>query len=319
MDFEAQLITWGSKELVSKGYTLRQPPETIVETPWSTVVCFTASNESFYLKQTPADLFIETQIIRAIQQNYPQSLTPRILAENSDYHCYLMKSCGDYSLRTKFNGVINKELLIQGLDSYIKVMRSFEDNYEPLKMIGVPDWRIHRFPELLSELLAQESFLQDEGLSADEIEQLRQQIPQIELSCEYLAKAKVKQSLVNGDFNENNLIFNESTGQIAIIDWGESVITHPFLSIAGHLRNNARRYQLDVEGSLLNEIKHKCISCWLDVATLDELEEIYELSLKLLPIFSVLAIYRLQSATKNKSKEKQNWFIGGFLKSLLKD
>lgn len=319
MKNKSQIIEWAENFLVSNGHKIELAPEILLETPWSTVIRFSTSKGLYYLKQTPADLFVEPEVIKVIQKNIPNSLTPKVLFKSNEFNCFLMDSCGDHSLRTKFNGSINEELLINGLHSYINVMRSFEQNLDVLEKIGLPDWRINHIPELYIELLKKKDMLHEEGLTSDELEKLMGLVPTIKSTCEFLSKQNVKNTLVNSDFNENNLIINEKTQQISIIDWGESVVTHPFFSIAAHLRNNARRYQLELNGPLLENIKQKCLSCWSDIANVNELDEIYQNILRLLPIFSSLALYRLQIATSNKSKEMQNWFMAGFLKTLLKN
>ncbi|MGD9592444.1 MAG: phosphotransferase [Candidatus Berkiella sp.] len=316
MDNKQLLIDWGAKALSDKGAILEHPPETIVETPWSIVLRFLTTNGCFYLKQTPPDLFVELEIIKLIQENIPIASVPSIVMENVHLNCFLMESCGDFSLRTKFKGTIDQALLIKGLHAYIDVMRSSERDLDLFAGL-IPDWRIKQIPGLFVELIENNDLLLDEGLTQDEIQKLKALLPSIELSCELLLKYQVKETLVNADFNENNLIIDEKSQKIAIIDWGESVLSHPFFSIASHLRNNARRYKLALDGELLEKIKQQCLSRWLDVANLNELNAIYQHIENILPIFSTLAIYRLQTATHHKSKEQQNWFIAGFLRTLL--
>lgn len=319
MNNQTELIAWGIQSLFSIGYKIEHPPEIIVNTPWSTVIRFFAAKACFYLKQTPPDLFIETEVIKTIQKNVPNSITPTILFEDPNLNCFLMNSCGDYSLRTKFNGLVEPELLVKGLNSYIKILRAFEQNLDALQVIGIPDWRFNHLPQLYAKLLEQETLLIAEGLTHDELDQLLRLIPTIKSLCEFLSEKKVKETLINCDFNENNLIMNEKIQQISIVDWGESVITHPFFSIVSHLHSIARRYKLALNGPFLEKIKQQCLSCWLDVANMNELDIIYQNILRLHPIFCSLAIYRLQVATHNKSKEMQNWFIAGSLKTLLKN
>lgn len=313
------MLEWGLNCLLSKDYKIEGEPEIVVETPWSTVIRFLTSDGCIYLKQTPADLFIEIGIIKTIQKNMPNSLTPMILCENPELHCFLMRSCGDHSLRTRFNGLIEPALLVTGISSYIKILRSFEQNLNALQMIDIPDWRVNQFPQLYVKFLENKALLLDEGLTQVEIDKLMRLIPVIESMCGSLSKQKIKETLVNSDFNENNLVINEKTQQISIIDWGESVIAHPFFSIASHLQSIARRYKLELKGVFLGKIKQQCLSCWSDIADMDELEMIYQNILRVHPIFCALAIHRLQAATANKSKELQNWFVAGFLRMLLKN
>lgn len=319
MSNQKQIIEWASQLLVSKGCLIEHSPQIVVETPWSMVIRFLTSNGCFYLKQTPPDLFIESEIIKTIHKNISDSPVPTILFKSDEFNCFLMNSCGDYSLRTKFNGIIDPDRLIAGLNSYIKILRAFEKNHDDLEAIGVPNWHIDLFPDLFVELIQKKKLLLAEGLTETELSKLMKLVPIITSVCECLSKQTVRNTLVNGDFNENNLIVDEQTQHICIVDWGESVITHPFFTIASHLRSCARRYKLDLNGPLLEDIKQKCLSCWSDVANIRELNEIYQNILRLHPIFAALAICRLQVATDHKSKQMQNWFIADFLRALLEN
>lgn len=317
MSDKAKIIKWASDCLVSKGLKIEHPPEIVIETPWSTVIRFSTSNGCFYLKQTPVDLFIEPKIIKAIQKNISGSRTPTILLKNNELNCFIMKSCGDYSLRTLFNGTISADLLIKGLRSYIRILRSFDENLDAFDEMSLPDWRLHQIPQLYVELLEKKTLLIDEGITQSELDKLMELVNTIKSICKFLSEQKVTNTLVNCDFNENNMIVNEKTQQIFIVDWGECVITHPFFSIASHLQSIARRYKLELNGPFLEKIKQQCLYGWLDVANMNELEIIYQNILRLHPIFCSLALYRLQAATGNKSKEMQNWFIAQFLRTLI--
>jgi hypothetical protein len=312
-----QLTQWAFSVLNAKEATFKS--SVVVQTPWSIVIKIQNGKDCYYLKQTPPDLYIETEIIAAIVKNNPDSPMPNTLFKNDELNCFLMNSCGDYSLRAKFNGVIDDRLLIQGLNSYIKTLRSFEHNFDGLLGVDVPDWRVKRFPELYISLLENKDKLLGEGLTLDEIEQLIKLTPTIKLICDSLSDKKIKETLVNCDFNENNLIINENTQQISIIDWGESVIAHPFFSIASHLKSTARRYKLDLNGPRLESIKQQCLSCWSDMANRNELNEIYQNILSVHPVFSALGLHRLQMATNNTSREMQRWFIAGELQTFLKN
>ncbi|CZG38532.1 Uncharacterised protein [Legionella pneumophila] len=310
------LFNWLTKQL-NNGNSSELKTNTVVDTPWSTVIKVELGLNCYYLKQTPSDLFIEPDVINFIQMKIPNAPVPEILSINGGLDCFIMNSCGDISLRTKFNGSIDAELLIRGIKAFIKIQRSCENFIEEAITIGLPDWRIHRYPELYVELLERENLLLEEGLNQDEINKLIELVPTIESICNWFSRYKIKDTLVNCDFNENNMIINEATKKISIVDWGESVISHPFFTLAGHLRNTARRYKLDLNGPILTSIKQTCLCYWSDVANANEIHEIYQNIERLFPIYHALAIYRLQAATNNKSKQMQNFFISKSLRNLL--
>lgn len=317
MSEKESIIEWGAGYLNAKGYVLIDSPVIVIETPWSLVIRYHSTKGIFYLKKTPPELFIEPAVIKAIQNNLSDSATPTILEQDASKYCYIMSSCGDASLRTLFNGKIDAKVLVTGLKHYFKILRSFERDPNVLEKIGVPDWRLNRLPQLYNELIENEALLLNEGMTYAEIDSLKRKAPIIKRTCDSLSQYTISETLVNSDFNENNMILTQSTQQIAFIDWGESVIAHPFFTITSHLRSLARRYQLEINAPFLEGIREACLSCWSDRAQLQELESIYQQVLLLSPLFSALAIKRLQEATQNKSKEMQNWFIAGFLRTIV--
>ena len=289
----------------------------VVHTPWSVVIKAEMGQDCYYLKKTPSELFIEHQVIDLIKQVIPNAPIATVIFVNHELNSFIMNSCGHYSLHTKFNGSLDGKWLIKGITSYIKIQRALEPHIDDFMAIGVPDWRIARIPELYIELLENKEVLIEEGLSHHDMAQLMGLVPKIRSICEFLSKYPIKETLVNCDFNENNMILNESTGQISIIDWGEVVISHPLFSLASHLHNTTIRYKLESKGQLIESMKQRCLSSWFDVADKQELDDIYHNIQRILPIFVALSIYRLQVATNNKSKEMQRWFINGILQKLL--
>lgn len=290
---------------------------TVIQTPWSLVLKIDYGNNSYYLKQVPPGLYIESCIMKCINQHVSNSYVPKILYENAKLNCFVMESCGESSFRAIFNGNLDSKLLINGLQLYINIQRSVESNINDFFDLGVPDWRIDKIPKLYVSFLEEREMLYGEGITDAELDKLINIVPKIESICNLLSKFNIKETLVNCDLNENNLIFNQKTRKISIVDWGECVISHPFFTIAGHLQSLARRYKLPLEGEALNIIRQQYLSNWVDCVDKEELDEIYKNVLKLSPIYSALALFRLQEVTNNKSKNMQNWFIKGVLQSLL--
>src|SRR5579872_2677431 len=110
----AEAIEWAMK-------TLKQSvlnTSVIVETHWSIVVKISTSNGSIYLKQTPPDLFIEASVLKRCRETCGITDIPELIAVNNNLHCFLMKECGDATLRILFDGKLNVDLLVQGLEVY---------------------------------------------------------------------------------------------------------------------------------------------------------------------------------------------------------
>lgn len=289
----------------------------VVSTPWSTVMSIKVEGQVYYLKQTPLGLFIEPNILRYMDRHISRAPIPPVLGINNALCCFLMNACGDVSLRTQFDGVLNKPLLIQGLRSYIQLQRALETDVDELRKIAVPDWGTSRLPDLFPDLLKQEKFLMSEGLTRDEMNRLLQLIPKVKKLCQEIVQHAINDSLVNGDFNENNMILDHRTQQIALVDWGESVITHPFFSLAAFIRNKARRYHLAIDSDVMQAIKHASLFYWQDRECEQKLYRLYANVEKLLPIYTALSLMRLQEVTQQQSKAWQRWFISDALRELI--
>lgn len=292
--------------------------QTVVETPWSKVIKLVKGGKKYYLKTTPPDLHIEAQIINEMNRSIYKSPTPNIIAINKELSCFLMNEVGELSLRAKFNNIIDAKLWLKGLESYTKIIKSSDNNIDNYLCIGVPDWRLNKLPELFIELISNYDLLKSEGLSDVEIDSLFSLENRIKDICCTLDKGHVKQSIINSDFNENNLILNTKSEEINVVDLGECVISHPFLSIATHLGATARRYKLDINCKTINNIKAKWLSSWYHQGKENETNKLFLEASKLLPIFVALSTHRLYKATDYKCIPLVSFKISECLKLLLK-
>lgn len=200
----------------------------IIETAYSTVHRITSSESNvYYLKQTPEMLYLEPQIITYLQEQRCHNI-PQIIAENKHLNCFLMPSCGDETLRNLFKGNIDLEMLKAGILNYTKIQRIVENQLPQLIKLGIPDWQLEKFSSLYDQLIQQEELLLSDGLSKNEITLLNKAHEICFNLCESLSEYQIPETINHCDFHENNMILNQKTGNVSIIDWGETVITHPF-------------------------------------------------------------------------------------------
>lgn len=200
----------------------------IIETAYSTVHRITSSESNvYYLKQTPEMLYLEPQTITCLYEQRCRHI-PTIIAKNKHLHCFLMLSCGDDTLRNLFKEKIDLEMLKAGILNYTKIQRIVENKLPQLIKLGIPDWRLEKFSSLYYQLLEQEELLLSDGLSKNEIILLNRAYEICFNLCESLSKYQIPETINHCDFHENNMVLNQKTGTISIIDWGETVISHPF-------------------------------------------------------------------------------------------
>lgn len=266
----------------------------VVETPWSNVLKISTSEGSVYLKQTPPDLFIEVDVIQKCRDLCNITDIPDVLAVNKDLHCFLMKECGDKSLRTLFDGHLNVKQLVQGLEVYTRILHATVPHVDAFLQVGVPDWRLAHFPKLYENLVSNENFLHIHGLETAEIKTLQGGVRKVEAWCQALSQYGIPECLNHSDFHENNMLFSNATKKVSIIDLGETAINHPFFSLAAFLKIPCNLYKVEVASVDYETLHENCFNGWLDDKK--SILRVLELINMLLPVYLLFTQKRFLDA-----------------------
>lgn len=261
---DAKMIAWAKKELQIKHEKAFSGSKVIVKTPWSSVLEINTGTELFYLKQTPQDLFLEAEIAKLLHDKCGITDIPEMIASNPDCHCFIMKKCGDLTLRDYFAGNLNFELLIQSIDGYKKLQKATIDVVDDLIALGVPDWRLDKFPALYDKLISNANFLKENGLVSNQQSKLHSYSHRVKELCDQLASYAIPECLNHSDFHDNNILYDKTSKSTAIIDLGETAINHPFFSIIACLGAAKNRYALSDESENHKSLEDNALSGWLD-------------------------------------------------------
>jgi len=270
----------------------------MIQTSYSDVYQIETARGIFYLKQVPEILFLEPKMLVFLNDQGFQNI-PKLITQNDMLHCFLMTSCGNISLRHLFKKQIDINMLKLGLVHYTKIQRSLESKTEQLLKMGILDWRLNRFASLYYQLLQQEQLLIEDGLTREEIEKLHKLHPMCAKVCSDLSEYKMPDTINHCDFNENNMLLDQKTGTINIIDWGEIALSHPFLSLNGFLWNITHFNivnQID-----LDQLKLQCITHWHDLYDTNDLLNQLKIANKLNGIYAALTYEQIYRATQDKS------------------
>ena len=266
----------------------------VVETPWSNVLKISAQQGSIYLKQTPPDLFIEVDVIKKCRELCGVTDIPEVIAANQDLHCFLMKECGDASLRTVFDGCLNIDLLVQGLQVYTKMQKTTAPYVDAFIQAGVPDWRLEHFPKLYQNLVSNQEFLKAHGLEAAQIQILENAVRKVEKLCQELSNYGIPECLNHSDFHENNMLLCNTTQKVSIIDLGETAINHPLFSLAAFLKIPCGRYNVALGSKDYQKLHEACFNGWL--LSGENLQAALVVTEKLLPVYLLFAQKRFLDA-----------------------
>jgi len=321
MNLHQQALQWAKQYLIEQEQSRILSDTKIVETAYSIVYKIETTKQTVYLKQVPQALFLEPDTLLFLHQQSCKNI-PEILAIHRTLRCFIMSASGDISLRHSFKELIHFDQLAQGIEHYTTIQRALENKTEQLSSLGLPDWRLNRFPSLFQQLLQQHALLVSDGLTEQEMTQLHNLHSVCAQHCDFLSKYVIPETINHCDFQENNMLLDKKTGGISIIDWGETVVTHPFFSLNSCLWNLTYFHKLKPSDALYHRLKVKCVEPWLPLYEEKTLLTIFNTSNELLGIYAALTYQRMYAATINQSQTVQQQHLGsiaGCLRTFLKD
>ncbi|MBP9777706.1 MAG: phosphotransferase [Rickettsiaceae bacterium] len=281
-----KIIEWAEKYLASNSYIINTS-ENVQTMPWSMVHRFSTSRGYIYLKQTPPELSLEADVTQILNNKFNANV-PVIIATNKDLRCFLMLDAG-HRLRNILKDCFNQSLLCQALDKYSYIQKVSIPEINLFLDIGLPDWRLDKLPVLYNDLVSKAQLLKSDGLTDLELKQLCNLHNKFETTCDLLNYYKIPATLDHCDFHDGNVLVDDAN--ITIIDWGETVITHPFFSLISFLNNIAHGYNLKDKDDKYIQLENACFANW---ANHHKLDEIINIAKKLQPIYRALSYYRLK-------------------------
>lgn len=294
MNNQTPSLKWATNCLVSNGYSIERSPEIVLSTAWSTVIRFLTSRGNVYLKQTPPAIAGEAKIIQLLSEQFHASV-PVVIAANEELHCFLMKDAGQ-PMRVVLKAKFSSDLLCQAIKQYAEIQRSAENSIESFIQLGVPDWRLDKLPTLYDQMISQEDFLIEDGLTDKDLQTLHDLKPKFSAQCISLSNYKVPETVGIPDFHDNNVLLDPNSNKLTFIDWGESVITHPFFSLNTMLQQTTTHHGI-IEGSpTYLKLRDMCFENWSEVVTLNVGEDLFILVKQLYTFYSILGMYRLMNS-----------------------
>lgn len=336
-----RIVSWAEQSLKSHGYEITQPFEAFQVTPYSCVIRAFTTQGRIYLKQNPRMLSIEPKVMDALNKKFPKNI-PMVIDVNSELNCFLMSDAG-ISLNEYLKSQVSLDpqlpFLTRSVREYTEIQISMVENIDALITYGVPDWKLAELPKLFSQMLDLKDFLIDDGLSIEEYKTLLELRPKLVEICELLSYSNIPETIDHCDFHDKNIMINEDTKNISIIDLGEVVISFPFFSILNFLTTTAFRYKIEKISEAFSNLLNASLENYLRFNNKEALIKYLAISKKIWAIYSALSYYRLiysteirnldnninknidQNTNENLPTEKLNfkkinpWFISGRNKS----
>ncbi|MCW8409016.1 aminoglycoside phosphotransferase family protein [Legionella sp. PATHC035] len=280
---------WALNYLNQQGYSIQGSLKQMHHASWAKVHQITTSKGFFYLKQIPEVFAIEPNLLLYLRSFFP-ALVPEVLSANFGLGCFLMSDRGT-TLRESMAINYPLELAKEALQCYATMQIGLISQIDSLLALGVPDWRLTNLPGLYLKFLAESAFLKEDGLLINEWQQLIALHPKVVALCQQLSEYAIPETIEHSDFHENNIL--HQVQHLTIIDWGESVISHPFFSLISFLMDMMHQHQISEHSELYGILRDSYLNHWQAFEPQERLLEAFALAKRLNPIKYCLSFYRL--------------------------
>jgi hypothetical protein len=307
-------IDWGKSYLISNGYLNKAEAVPITIAPWSMVWKFETESGSIYLKKSIPEFSIEAKIITIIDRVEPD-FVPKVIAINPDLNCFLMLDAG-VPLRERFRHKFDMDILAEVVNKYTRLQCAISGQSDALIEAGVPDWRLNQLPMLYANLIGNHLLLDEVGIAPSEKAKLIALKPKFIEICERLSSFKIPETLNHCDFHDNNVLYDEKNHHLTLMDLVEVVISHPFLSLHSlfFMQQYWNYFKKDDHDYL--KLKEVCFHHFRQFESEKNLQEIFNLTLLLHPLFYVFSLMRLITACDKEGYRTHYTGPEGLVKSL---
>jgi aminoglycoside phosphotransferase (APT) family kinase protein len=267
--------------------------------PWSTALRVPTGDGDLWFKANIAELAHELAAVELLGARSPDSV-PELVAADHGTGWMLMRDGGE-QLRSVIERERQLEHWLSVLPLYAELQLAATPDASRLVERGVPD----RSLETLAEQYA--SLLERLDRPGDAVH-----VPWAATLCEELASIGVPETIQHDDLHDNNVLTRD--GSYVIFDWGDSCVTHPFLTMSVTLEGVIAWGLDDIEGAVdLQPFRDAYLEPFTAFASKAELEAALDVALRLGWICRVLTVDLYASALEGPDREKE---VAGLMRRL---
>lgn len=225
-----QVQAWVAEALTATGIARAGALEEVRARPWSIVLRTRTEHGFVYFKAAAPGGRHEAALLATLARRWADRV-PTPLACDVRRGWMLLPDLGP-TLREALDGADGLETWQRLLPRYAEIQIASADETSRWLELGVPDRRLDVLPGLLAELLADDASLcvgREGGLDAGERASLDALLPEFSECCSELGCMPNATTLDHGDLHDGNVLVGG--GSYRLFDWGDSSVTHPFVSL----------------------------------------------------------------------------------------
>lgn len=229
--------------------------------PWATALRIPTDAGPLWFKATVPVLGHESALTQALS-GWSSGRTPNVLAADHSRN-WLLMSDGGRQLRSLLRTPESAPGLAGVAAQYAVLQRDLSERLAPLLALQVPDCRLARLPALYEALLGDSDAMmvgREDGVTSDQLARLRELVPFVASICDELGAVGIPETLQHDDLHSNNVLVND--GRLIFFDWGDSCVSHPFLSLVIILRSAARDLQAAEDSPAVLQVQNAFVDAW---------------------------------------------------------
>jgi hypothetical protein len=180
------------------------------------------------------------------------------------------------------------------LRDYARLQLELIPRAEAMVGLGVPDARVDRQPALVADLLADDQSLllgHPDGMTTEVRDRVVADSGRYAEACARLADLGIPASLQHDDLHDANVFVGD--GRHRFFDWGDAVVSHPFVSLLVPLRVAQQALGVPNGDPGLLRMRDAYLDPWRGYGSLSELRDQAELALSVGPLQRALTWRRI--------------------------
>ena len=178
--------------------------------------------------------------------------------------------------------------------AYARLQCDLVPHADAMLALGVPDTRPEQLPALVDDLLADDEAQlagRPDGLGPDGRRRLLAGRDDLAVACRELTDGGIPATLQHDDLHDANVFVAD--GRYRFFDWGDTSVSHPFLSLLVALRMAARTLDLPNGDPALHRLRDAYLELWNGYGSPRELREQCDLALRVAPLARALTWRRI--------------------------
>jgi hypothetical protein len=286
--------------------------------PWSTVLRVQSDAGWLFFKATAPETLYESALTQMLAGWYPDCM-PELLAVDSGRGWMLMRD-GGHLLRDFIRPAQDISPWGPVITRYSDLQIGLAGHVTKILALGIPDHRLAFLPALYSQILADEDSLmidQEKGLTAAELQRLKELKPRFEQICTDLSAFGIPDSLNHGDFHDGNVLLKK--GRITFFDWGDASVTHPFVTLRTFFVSIEMALSLDDYSftPAMAALLDRYLAPWQKFGSHNALMAAYYLSKPVASIVKTLTWHKTISSLAGSLRKEYAWIVPEVLKEFM--